>query len=73
VALSWTVDQVRLTRREREIAKLAASGATNAQIAAELSLSQRTVESHLYASYAKLGISDRSQLAEALPYQRLAN
>jgi DNA-binding NarL/FixJ family response regulator len=58
-----------LSRRERETAKLAASGATNAQIAAELSVSERTVESHLYAAYAKLGITDRKQLLDALGEQ----
>jgi DNA-binding NarL/FixJ family response regulator len=55
-----------LSRRERETAKLAASGATNAQIAAELSVSVRTVESHLYGAFAKLGITDRKQLLHAL-------
>ena len=57
---------VPLTRRERETATMAAKGATNAQIAAELSVSTRTVESHLYAAFAKLGISDRNQLVDVL-------
>jgi DNA-binding NarL/FixJ family response regulator len=65
-ALSGTVRPTPLTRRERETATLAAGGATNAQIAATLSLSERTVESHLYSTFAKLGISDRNQLADAL-------
>ena len=51
---------------KRETTTLAANGATNAQIAADLSVSVRTVESHLYAAFAKLGITDRSQLLEAL-------
>jgi DNA-binding CsgD family transcriptional regulator len=55
-----------LTRRERETATLAATGATNAEIAAVLTLSERTVESHLYSTFAKLGIRDRNQLAHAL-------
>jgi DNA-binding CsgD family transcriptional regulator len=55
-----------ITRRQREIALLAAAGATNAQIATELTLSERTVESHLYAVFAKLDISDRAQLSSAL-------
>ena len=65
-SLSWAVLAVPLSRRERETATLAAKGASNAQIAETLSLSIRTVESHLYATFAKLGIADRSQLSEAL-------
>jgi len=64
--LGWAVARVPLSRRERETAKLAANGATNSQIAEDLSISERTVESHLYASFAKLGITDRRQLEEAL-------
>jgi len=65
-ALSRLRPPVPLTRREREIAGLAANGATNAQIGEELSVSTRTVESHLYAAFAKLGISDRNQLFDVL-------
>jgi DNA-binding CsgD family transcriptional regulator len=65
-SLSRAVSAVPLSRREREAAALAAKGATNAQIADMLSLSIRTVESHLYAAFAKLGITDRSQLKAAL-------
>ena len=47
---AWA-DQVEpLSRRQREVALLAAQGATNAEIADVLSLSVRTVESHLYAA-----------------------
>jgi DNA-binding CsgD family transcriptional regulator len=55
-----------LSRRQREVALLAAQGATNAEIAGTLSLSVRTVESHLYAAFAKLGVTARDELAEAL-------
>jgi DNA-binding NarL/FixJ family response regulator len=55
-----------LTRREREVATLAASGSTTTEIAAVLALSERTVESHLYSIFGKLGVGDRKQLAEAL-------
>jgi DNA-binding CsgD family transcriptional regulator/tetratricopeptide (TPR) repeat protein len=65
-ALVGAVTRTPLTRRERETATLAADGATNAEIAAVLTLSERTVESHLYSTFAKLGISDRNQLADAL-------
>ncbi len=57
---------VPLSRRERETASLAALGASNAQIAETLYVSTRTIESHLYAAFRKLGITRRSQLAEAL-------
>jgi DNA-binding CsgD family transcriptional regulator/tetratricopeptide (TPR) repeat protein len=52
----------RLTRREREVAGLAAAGASNKEIAAKLHLSARTVENHLQSSYAKLGVTGRDQL-----------
>ncbi len=55
-----------LTRREREIAGLAAAGATSPEIAAKLVLSVRTVENHLRNVFQKLQISSRSELPEAL-------
>ena len=55
-----------LTRREREIAALAAAGRSNAEIAEQLTVSVRTVESHLYHAMAKLGTSRRDALAAAL-------
>jgi DNA-binding CsgD family transcriptional regulator/tetratricopeptide (TPR) repeat protein len=55
-----------LTRRQREIAELAARGASDKEIAQRLFLSVRTVESHLEMSYRKLGISGRDGLPEAL-------
>jgi DNA-binding CsgD family transcriptional regulator len=56
-------DQVEpLSRRQREVMLLAAQGASNAEIAQALSLSVRTVESHLYAAFAKLGLTAREGL-----------
>ncbi len=52
-----------LTTREREVAGLAARGLTDVEIAARLSVSRRTVETHLYRVYAKLGVSGRRDLA----------
>jgi DNA-binding NarL/FixJ family response regulator len=51
-----------LTRREREVVELASRGVPNAEIAAQLVLSVRTVESHLYRAMAKLGVNDRHEL-----------
>lgn len=52
-----------LTRRESEIAGLVAQGLSNAQIAAQLYLSVRTVTSHLDHAYTKLGVGSRAALA----------
>ena len=52
-----------LTPQQREIAVLAGRGLTNGEIADRLYLSPRTVASHLYRSYPKLGIAGRHQLA----------
>ena len=51
-----------LTRRERDIVALAVRGLSDRQIAAELHVSIRTVEGHLYRSYAKLNVKGRDQL-----------
>jgi DNA-binding CsgD family transcriptional regulator len=56
-----------LTAQELQIARLADEGHTNPQIGAELFLSPRTVEWHLGNVFAKLGISSRRQLGDALP------
>jgi DNA-binding NarL/FixJ family response regulator len=48
-----------LTEREREVLRLVASGANNAEIAESLYLSERTVKGHISAIFAKLGVRDR--------------
>ena len=55
-----------LTPRELEIARLAAEGLANKEIAARLYLSHRTVENQLHAVYEKLGVEGRAALAQAL-------
>lgn len=55
-----------LTRREREVAGLAAAGASSREIAAKLFLSVRTVDNHLQNVYGKLGVSSREELARIL-------
>jgi DNA-binding CsgD family transcriptional regulator len=55
-----------LTPQQREIIILAGRGLTNREIADRLFLSPRTVASHLYRSYPKLGISGRHQLRDLI-------
>lgn len=64
------VDEVRLTRREEEIAGLVAEGLTNREIADQLVLSQRTAEGHVGHILDKLGLTSRSQLAAWVAAQR---
>ena len=55
-----------LTAQERQVAELAAAGLTNREIGDRLFLSPRTVSTHLYRVFPKLGIASRADLAAAL-------
>ncbi len=60
----------RLTAQELQIAQLAAEGLSNREIGERLFLSHRTVGSHLYRIFPKLGIRGRAQLRDRLPASR---
>jgi DNA-binding NarL/FixJ family response regulator len=67
VRLSRNIVDNQLTSQELQIAEMAATGLSNREIGQKLYLSHRTVESHLYRIFPKLGISSRAQLRLALP------
>ena len=56
----------RLSAQELQIAQMAATGMTNREIGQQLYLSPRTVGSHLYRLFPKLGITSRNELTGAL-------
>jgi DNA-binding CsgD family transcriptional regulator len=64
-AVSW--DQ--LSAQELQIAQMAANGLSNREIGQRLYVSHRTVGSHLYRIFPKLGITSRAQLAQVLDGQ----
>jgi DNA-binding CsgD family transcriptional regulator len=56
-----------LTAQQQLISRLAAQGMSNREIASRLAVSPRTVGSHLYQIYPKLGVATRRQLADVIP------
>ncbi|MBZ5713759.1 LuxR C-terminal-related transcriptional regulator, partial [Nannocystis pusilla] len=67
-----TLPPLDLSPRQLEVAKLVCQGLTNAEIAATLGISARTVTSHLDHIYTRLDIGSRSALATALAKRGLA-
>jgi DNA-binding CsgD family transcriptional regulator len=65
-AVSEASEATTLTRREDEVARLAAQGLTSKDIAERLFLSVRTVDNHLQRAYTKLGVTSRRELAAFL-------
>jgi DNA-binding CsgD family transcriptional regulator len=62
-----------LTRRERDVARRVADGATNREVAHDLFVNEKTVEFHLGNVYRKLGLRSRSELARAFAQQQRAD
>jgi DNA-binding CsgD family transcriptional regulator len=58
---------VQLTPQELRIVELASAGLTNREIADQMYLSPRTVATHLYKAFPKLGVRTRAQLAQTTP------
>ena len=69
-ALRQASEPLPLTDREREIVMLIAAGLSNHAVAEKLTLSVRTVESHIYRAMAKTGTTSRDELAALLPPHR---
>jgi DNA-binding NarL/FixJ family response regulator len=64
----WQPD-ARLTARELEVLRLVAQGLTNEQVAEDLVISPRTVETHLTSIYSKIGVSSRAAATRyAMPH-----
>jgi DNA-binding NarL/FixJ family response regulator len=60
---SVSADLAELTKREREILKLAAEGHSNAQLARMLWVTEQTIKFHLSNTYRKLDVSNRTEAA----------
>ncbi|MET7463734.1 LuxR C-terminal-related transcriptional regulator [Nonomuraea sp. NPDC005501] len=62
-ATAASTPAAQLTAQEMQVVRLAAAGATNKEIAAQLFLSPKTVGHHLYRAFPKLGVTSRTELA----------
>jgi DNA-binding NarL/FixJ family response regulator len=67
---AWRTGVEALTPSELRVARLAADGHTNREIAQELYVTPKTVEGHLARTYAKLGIARRAELLRVLAEEK---
>ncbi|MDT5180031.1 MAG: hypothetical protein QOJ95_4229, partial [Mycobacterium sp.] len=65
-ALRQAAERLPLTDREREVVMLIGEGMSNRDIAARLTVSTRTVETHVYRAMSKTGTTTREELATLL-------
>lgn len=71
-----SLDQIKITRRDQDVLKLLVAGCSNKEIAAELSISPRTVKQHLRTLFLRAGIKQgrkRVILATAVFEKEQAN
>jgi DNA-binding CsgD family transcriptional regulator len=68
-ALRQASEPLPLTDREREIVMLIGEGLSNRAVAERLTLSVRTIESHIYRAMLKTGTTSRDELAALIPSQ----
>jgi DNA-binding CsgD family transcriptional regulator len=66
-ALRQAAERLPLTDREAEVVMLIGEGLSNRAVAERLTLSVRTVESHIYRAMSKTGTTTRDELAALLP------
>ena len=69
-ALRQASEPLPLTDREGEIVMLIGEGLSNREVAERLTVSIRTVESHIYRAMLKTGTTSRDELAALLPHHR---
>ena len=69
-ALRQASEPLPLTDREGEIVMLIGEGLSNREVAERLTVSTRTVESHIYRAMLKTGTTSRDELAALLPHHR---
>jgi DNA-binding CsgD family transcriptional regulator len=62
-ATATKLDLAGLTRRQLDVARLAANGRTNCEIALRLAISENTVKKHLKDVFVRLGVGNRTELA----------
>jgi DNA-binding CsgD family transcriptional regulator/tetratricopeptide (TPR) repeat protein len=72
-ALRRATEPLPFTDREREVVMLIGEGLSNRDVAARLTVSVRTVESHIYQAMSKTGTGNRDELAALLPRHKVAN